>query len=100
MELNNNVLQRVEQLESLYLNQKTVLNFDEAAKFLSLSKSYLYKLTHKCIVPHYKPNGKNVYFNRLELEQWLQTNKSLSIEEIESRATTFLTTKKGGLKNG
>lgn len=100
MDLNNNVLQRVEQLEGVYLNQKTVLNFDEAAQFLSLSKSYLYKLTHKCIVPHYKPNGKNVYFNRLELEQWLQTNKSLSIDEINSKATIFLTTKKGGQKNG
>lgn len=91
----NNVLQRVEQLENVYLQQKTVLNFEEAAKFLSFSKSYLYKLTHKGIVPHYKPNGKHIYFNRLELEQWLQTNKVLSQDEIEAKATTFLTTKKG-----
>lgn len=99
MDNNTNVLQRVEQLESIFIYQKTVLNFEEAAKFLSFSKSYLYKLTHKGIVPHYKPNGKNIYFNRLELEQWLQTNKSLSTDEIETKATTFLTTKKG-LSNG
>lgn len=99
MDNNTNVLQRVEQLESIFIYQKSVLNFEEAAKFLSLSKSYLYKLTHKGTVPHYKPNGKNIYFNRLELEQWLQTNKSLSTDEIETKASTFLTTKKG-LSNG
>lgn len=99
----NSVLQRVEQLEQVYLNNKTVLNFEEASKFLSFSKSYLYKLTHKGIVPHYKPNGKNIYFNRLELEEWLQSNKVLSQEEIASKATIFLTSKRqnfGGLNNG
>lgn len=87
------VLQRLEQLESIYLNQKTVLNLEEAAKFLSLSKSYLYKLTYRGIISHYKPNGKNIYFNRQELENWLQTNKNLSNDEIDNMATTFLTTK-------
>ena len=94
MELLKEVLNRIEQLETIYLNQKTVLNLDEASKFLSISKSYLYKLTHKGTIPFYKPNGKHIYFNRLELEEWLQSNKSLSEEEVKNLSTAFLTNKK------
>ena len=54
---------------------KEVLTSDEAAAYMGISKSYLYKLTMKGAVPHYKPMGKMCYFNRNELEQWLQTNR-------------------------
>lgn len=54
---------------------KEVLTADEAAKYMGVSKSYLYKLTCKQEIPHYKPMGKMCYFNRQELETWLQRNK-------------------------
>lgn len=54
---------------------KEVLTADEAAKYMGVSKSYLYKLTCKQEIPHYKPMGKMCYFNRQELEAWLQRNK-------------------------
>ena len=47
---------------------KEVLTSDEAAKYMGVSKSYLYKLTMRQQIPHYKPMGKMCYFNRLELE--------------------------------
>ena len=55
--------------------QKEVLTSDEAARYMGISKSYLYKLTMKQEIPHYKPMGKMVYFNRVELENWLQSNR-------------------------
>ena len=54
---------------------KEVLTSDEAAQYTGISKSYLYKLTMLQKIPHYKPMGKMCYFNRLELEAWLQSNK-------------------------
>lgn len=53
---------------------KEVLTSDEAAAYMGISKSYLYKLTMKQLIPHYKPMGKMCYFNRKELERWLQSN--------------------------
>jgi excisionase family DNA binding protein len=50
---------------------KEVLTSDEAARYMGISKSYLYKLTMTGEIPHYKPTGKLCYFNRAELEQWL-----------------------------
>lgn len=47
---------------------KNVLSFEEASRFLNLSKSYLYKLTSGNLIPHYKPQGKMLYFEKAELE--------------------------------
>ena len=63
---------------------KEVLTSDEAAKYMGISKSYLYKLTMKQLIPHFKPLGKMCYFNRLELEQWLQSNRIATETEIKN----------------
>ena len=62
---------RLRNIESLLLSQKTVLNFDEGADYTGLSKSYLYKLTCSGGIPCYKPQGKHIYFNKQEIDQWL-----------------------------
>ena len=41
-------------------------------------------------IPHYKPMGKMCYFNRQELEQWLQNNRVSTTNEIEQRAANYL----------
>lgn len=74
---------------------KEVLTSDEAAKYMGVSKSYLYKLTMRQQIPHFKPMGKMCYFNRLELEQWLQSNRVATTKDIEQQAQDFCM-KKGG----
>ena len=76
---------------------KEVLTSDEAAKYMGISKSYLYKLTMKQQIPHYKPMGKMCYFNRLELEGWLQGNRIATDSELNQQAQDYCM-KKGGLK--
>lgn len=76
---------------------KEVLTSDEAAKYMGISKSYLYKLTMTGQVPHYKPMGKMCYFNRQELEQWLQSNRVSTSEERNQRAQAYCM-KKGGAR--
>lgn len=61
--------------DNIIFSTKEVLTSDEAARYMGVSKSYLYKLTMRGEIPHYKPMGKMCYFNRAELEQWLQQNK-------------------------
>lgn len=58
---------RVAELEKQVFHTKNVLSFEEASRFLNLSKSYLYKLTSGNLIPHYKPQGKMLYFERAEL---------------------------------
>ncbi len=84
-------LERLERLiESQSINTKEVLNFNEACQYLELSQSHLYKLTSSGIIPHYKPNGKKIYFNRPELNVWLLRNRTNSTKEIEQQAANYL----------
>ena len=76
-------------VEMAGLAQKEVLTFSEAAAFTGFSKSYLYKLTMRRRIPHYKPSGKMVYFNRQELTAWLQQNRASTSEEIVGKAVTY-----------
>lgn len=65
---------------------KEVLTSDEVARYMGVSRSYLYKLTMTRAIPHYKPQGKMCYFNRHEIEEWLQTNRVATDREISDRA--------------
>lgn len=81
---------------------KAVLTSAEAAAYLGVSLSYLYKLTMRQQIPHSKPLGKMCYFSRLELEAWLMRNRVATADEISDRARSYCathtrtTTKKGG----
>lgn len=90
--------ERLSNIETLLLSQKTVLNFDEVAIYTGLSKSYLYKLTSNSGIPCYKPLGKHIYFNKLEIDEWLLQNRKSTNSELDSKAITFVALNKGGAK--
>ena len=74
---------------------KEVLTSEEAARYLGVSKSCLYKWTMTRQIPHYKsPTGKMCFFNRQEVEAWMQTNKVSTDAELEEQAHIMV--KKGG----
>ena len=81
---------RVEELEQMLFLTKNVLSFDEASKFLNLSKSYLYKLTSGNLIPHYKPQGKMLYFEKADLEAWLRQNPIKTQMQIEQEAQRYI----------
>lgn len=89
---------RLRNIEAFLQSQKTVLNFEEVAAYTGLSKSYLYKLTCSGGIPCYKPQGKRIYFNKQEIDQWLMQNRKATTKEIDNQAATFVTLRKGGAK--
>lgn len=76
------------------LSAKNMFGLEEASLFLNMSKSFLYKLTYKHEIPYYRPNGKQIYFDRKELEDWMRRNRVATKEEIEESATNYLVTGK------
>lgn len=86
--------QRLERIENLLLSHKTVLNFEELVEYTGLSKSYLYKLTSRGDIPFYRPNGKQLFFNKEEIDNWLLRNRSKTNDEIEGEAITNALLKK------
>lgn len=94
MEAKKSIEERIEELENLIYLSKNVLSFEEASKFLNLSKSYLYKLTSAGVIPHYKPQGKMIYFEKAALEEWLRQNPVKTQEQIAQEAQRYLLTHK------
>lgn len=84
-------LQKISKLlETQNLLRKEVLSLTEASAYLGMSESYLYKLTSASSIPFYKPNGKMVYFRRLELEQYLLRNRSTTTVEIQAGVDSLI----------
>ena len=88
--MSKSIEMRVEELENLVFLSKNVLSFEEASKFLNLSKSYLYKLTSGNLIPHYKPQGKMLYSEKAELEAWLRQNPVKTQAQIEQEAQKYV----------
>lgn len=92
------ILEKLEKLEQKIGEQnllmKEVLNFNDACNYLDISASHLYKLTSQKLIPHFCPQGKKLYFNRTELDEWLQRNRQTSTDEIETMAANYLLTHK------
>ena len=62
--------------------EKRILTTEDVAELLGVAKSYVYKLTYKKLIPHYKPNGKCVFFKREEVEDWIFSNRIATDEEL------------------
>lgn len=69
------------------------LTMDDASKYLSISKSHLYKLTSNQSISHSK-RGKRIYFVKSELEKWLLDGKVKTMEERQKEVTERIYSKK------
>ena len=42
-------------------NENTIFNIETLSKYLGVSKSYIYKMTHRNLIAYSKPGGKRVF---------------------------------------
>ncbi len=88
--IENDIAEIKDLLYAQRLLQKEVLNFQEACDYVGRSKQNMYKLTSTNKIPHYKPEGKMLYFKRSELDAFMLRNPIRTINEIESVAATHV----------
>ncbi|TDT46686.1 excisionase family DNA binding protein [Maribacter spongiicola] len=84
------ILERLDRLERLLTANKEVLTFEETCDYTGISRSYLYKLTASGNIPHSKPNGKMLFFEKARLNAWLLRNDRKSTSEIETEALNHI----------
>lgn len=77
------------------LAAKNVLTLEDVALLTGLSRSWLYKATCKNEIPFYKPNGKMLYFDRKEIEDWMRQGRVKTNAELEQEAANYLINDKG-----
>ena len=67
-------------------SERNLMTTTEAAKYLGLRPSYLYKLMMRRAIPYYKPNGKLCFFDKSELEAWIKNIRVASQAELDREA--------------
>lgn len=74
--------------------EKRILTLQEACAYTGYTESYMYKLTSTRQIPHSKPNGKKIFFDKEKLDEWLLGNPIATNAELETAASTYVTTHK------
>ena len=75
------ILERLTKIETLLgAQQPAPMTLVEAAAYLHISKQTLYRMTSQSQIPHFKPNGKRVYFLKSDLDAWLTRNRVREVE--------------------
>ncbi len=70
------------------------LTIEEAAAYLDLKKSTIYKMTHRREIPFSKPHGKKIYFSKAELVRWMLGKPVKTQAQIEDEASNYATLNK------
>lgn len=70
------------------LSAKRALTVEDVALLAGITKRTVYRLTNSNRIPYYRPNGKEIYFDREEVEKWLLSNRHATDKELSSLAVT------------
>ena len=79
-------------IRKLNFQQKEVITIDEAVELTSLTKSYIYKLSHLGKVPcySYSDGSKKLYFKKLELQQWMTQSKRFYKDDADGSLDSLI----------
>jgi len=88
--------------------RRTYMNLDEAALYLDVSISTMYKYVNKKLITYYKPNGRRLYFLQDDLDGFIFSKASLHLciklneknlvksnRQIEEEAISYFSERKG-----
>lgn len=78
--------------------KKNALTTTEAAEYLGITRSYLYKLMMWRKVSYYKPRGKLCFFKKSDLDEYIFSYKVKSENELTAESEAYMLHRK--LRNG
>ncbi len=65
--------------------QKEIFNIKDLTSYTGFSESTIHKLSAKKLIPHNKPTNGALFFDRLEIVEWIRQHKIYSDEEVLSK---------------
>lgn len=81
--------ERLKSIEETLYTTKDILNMKEVCQYLDISQSLLYKLTCSGEIPHFKPRGKMIFFEKKELIEWIKKSNLLTSEITKGSSKTI-----------
>lgn len=81
--------------EAVAACHKEVLSVKEAAAYLGVGISHLYKMMQARELPFSRPGGKKCFFRRSDLEEWMTRGRVSADEELTLQAGATMRTLPG-----
>ena len=67
------------------LSAKEVLSVKDVSFLTGFKESYIRKLVEQSKLPYYKPNGKQIFFEKSDIYSFLRTNRVPSAAELAAK---------------
>ena len=64
------------------IKDKNILTVDDLIDYTDFSQKQIYKLTSTRAIPHYKPNGRKLFFKRNEVDAWITQGRIKPMNEL------------------
>lgn len=80
---------RKSNVSEMAAESEVYMNSSEAADFLGVSNSTLYKYTQRAIVPYSKPAGRDLVFKKSELVKFLESKSCKDSRDLDSLADDY-----------
>ena len=74
------LLSRVDKLTGLLFHLKGTFTVEDAALYLGITPSHLYKLVRKYDIPHSRPTNGRIFFNKEDLDKWIKSRMVIEPE--------------------
>lgn len=62
--------------------QKEIFTIKDLMAYTNFSDSTIHKLTSRNLIPFHKPTNGTLFFDRLEIIEWIKKNKVYTDEEV------------------
>lgn len=65
--------------------QKEIFTIKDLMAYTGFSESTIHKLSSRKLIPHNKPTNGTLFFDRVEIVEWIRKHKVNSDEEVLSK---------------
>lgn len=77
------LLSRMDKLTGLLFYLKGTFTVEDAARYLGITVSHLYKLVRKYDIPHSRPTNGRIFFNKEDLDKWIKSRMIVKPEATD-----------------
>ncbi len=74
------LLSRVDRLTGMLFHLKGTFTVEDAAQYLGITASHLYKLVRKYDIPHSRPTNGRIFFSKEDLDRWIKSRMVIRAE--------------------
>lgn len=82
--------------KAIDINQQassTYFSAEQAAEYLKIKVSTLYKKVEKGLIPHSRSGGRKLLFNKKALDEYIQESNGFTVLDIEKKVNMHLQSK-------